>query len=158
MLPNFLSFALLAFISMRYLYKPIREILHKRAERIESDIRDAAENRASAEELKQMYEQKIRDIELERSGILDDARKEATARVNQILGDAKDDAQATRDRARRDIVAEQERVKTQIHQAIIDISTDMAAKLVSATIDRERHDKLFAEAMEELESTAFRAY
>ena len=158
MIPNFLSFVLLAFIFKRFLYKPVKNILQKRADRVEADMRDAAENKASAEELRAMYEQKVRDIEVERSAILDEARKEAAARVNQILGDAKDEAQLTRDRARRDIVAEQERVKDEMHRAIIDISTDMAAKLVVATIDKQGHDRLFAEAMEELETTAFRAY
>ena len=154
--PYLISFGVLVFFFVWYLYKPVKEVLRKRAERIESDIQEATENKASAEELKTLYEQKIRDIEVERGAILEEARKEATARLNQILGDAKTEAQITRDRAKRDIAAEQERVKAEIHQAIIDISTDMAAKLVAATIDKNAHDRLFAEAMNELEATAFR--
>jgi len=158
MIPNFLSFVLLVFVFKRFLYVPVRNILQKRADRVEADMQFAATDKAAAEELRTLYEQKVRDIELERTEILEAARKEAIARVDQILGEAKENAQITRDRARRDIVAEQERVKAEMHQAIIDISTDMAAKLVAATIDKQAHDRLFAEAMEELEATAFRAY
>jgi len=136
---------------------PVKNILQKRADIIEADIQNAAENKASAEELRLEYEQKIKNIELERSAILEEARKEATVRLNQILGEAKEEAQITRDRAKRDIIAEQERVKAGIHQAIIDIATDMAAKLVTANIDKANHARLFEEAMEELETTAFRA-
>jgi len=154
--PYLISFGVLVFFFVKFLYKPVKDVLQKRAERIESDIHEATKNKAAAEELKTMYEQKIRDIEVERGAILEEARKEATARLNQILGEAKTEAQITRDRAKRDIAAEQERVKAEIHQAIIDISTDMAAKLVAATIDKNAHDRLFAQAMDELEATAFR--
>jgi len=156
MLPNIVSFAVLVIVFMKFLYKPVKGILQKRADRIATEIQEASENKFAAEELKALYEQKIRDIETERSTILDDARKEATARLNQILGEAKTEAQITRDRAKRDIAAEQERVKAELHRAIIDISTNMAAKLVSATIDQHAQDRLFTEAMDELEATAFR--
>jgi len=156
--PYLVSFGVLVFFFVKFLYKPVKGILQKRAESIESDIQEAIANKASSAELKTLYEQKIKDIETERNIILEEARKEATARLNQILGEAKTEAQITRDRAKRDIAAEQERVKAEIHQAIIDISTDMAAKLVSTTIDKNAHDRLFAEAMDELEATAFRAY
>jgi len=156
--PYLISFGVLVFFFAKFLYKPVKDILRTRAETIEADIKDAAENKASAEELKTLYDQKLRDIEIERNAILDDARKEATVRLNQILGEAKTEAQITRERAKRDIATEQERVKTEIYQAIVDISTDMAAKLVSASIDQQTQDKLFAEAMDELEATAFRPY
>jgi len=157
MFPPFLSFVILVLVFKRFLYVPVKNILQKRADIIEADIQNAAENKASAEELRLEYEQKIKNIELERSAILEEARKEATVRLNQILGEAKEEAQITRDRAKRDIIAEQERVKAGIHQAIIDIATDMAAKLVTANIDKANHARLFEEAMEELETTAFRA-
>lgn len=156
--PYLLSFVVLAYIFTKLLYKPVKRILQTRADRIETDLNEAAENKASAQELKILYEQKLGDIEVERAVILEAARKDASERVDQILSLAKTEAQITRDRAKRDIAAEQERVKAEVHQAIIDIATDMAEKLVAATIDKNNHDALFVEAMEALESTAFRAY
>ena len=158
MIPNLVSFIILAFIFKRFLYKPVKGILQKRADHIEASLHSAAQDKEAAETLKLQYESKMRDIEAERAAILEDARREALARANQIFADAKDDAQITRERAKRDIATEQERVKAEIYQAIIDISTDMAAKLVSASVDQSTQDKLFAEAMDELEATAFRSY
>ena len=158
MIPHIVSFILLAFIFTKLLYKPVKNILQARAEKIEADINETALNKASALEMKGLYDQKLKDIEAERDIILEDARKEATARLNTILSEAKSEAQDVRDRAKHDIITEKERVKAEIHQAIIDISTDMAAKLVAATIDQQQHDKLFAEAMDELEDTVFGSY
>ena len=154
--PNLLNFAILVVIMTYLLYKPVRNILQTRADRVESDINDAALSKKSAEELKAMYEQKVRDIELERGTVLEETRKQANSRRDQILDEAKAEAHDMKDRATRDISAERERVKAEVHQAIIDISADMAAKLVAVTIDKNAHEKLFAEAMKELEATAFR--
>jgi F-type H+-transporting ATPase subunit b len=153
--PYLLSFGVLVFFFTKFLYKPVKNILQKRAENIEADIKNAEENKISAAELKAEYDKRLLNIEAERAAILDEARREATARLNQIMGEAKAEAQITRERARRDIAAEQERVKAEIYQAIIDISTDMAAKLVSAAADKQTQDKLFAEAMDELNATVF---
>ena len=157
MIPNFLNFVLVA-AGMRFLlYKPVSKILATRADRVVSDIEDATEDKAKAAELKTQYEQKVRDIEVERGALLEEARKQANSRRDQILDEAKAEAQDIKDRASKDIIAEQIRVKSEVHQAIIDISSDMAAKLIAVNIDKNAHEKLFAEAMVELEATAFKS-
>jgi len=153
MLPNLLNFIVTAAFLTYLLYKPVRRILKARADRVEGEMKDAATSKATAEELKTQYEQKVRDIEVERNAILDEARKQAGEKRDQILESAKSEAQDVKDRASRDIATELEQTKGAVHQAIIDISTDMAAKLISATIDKNAHDKLFSEALAELEAT-----
>ena len=156
MLPNLLSVALLAAIMTYLLYNPIKKILADRAEKIAGELKDAEDKNLTASELKIKYEQKVKDIELERSEIIDAARKEAKDRQIIMLDEAKAEAASVKERAARDIAAEQVRFKDSVHAAIIDISTDMAAKLISATIDKDAHSRLFDEAMAELESTVFK--
>ena len=156
MVPNFLNFVLVAALLSYLLYKPVKRILETRAERVVADLEEASANKASAEELKTTYEQKVKDIEIERGTVLEETRKQANTRRDQILDEAKAEAQELKDRAARDIAAERERVKAEVHQAIVDISADMAAKLVAVTIDKQAHEKLFSEAMAELESTVFK--
>jgi len=156
MLPNFLNFVIVAALLSYLLYKPVKAILETRAARVASEIEDAARDKATAAELKTQYEQKVRDIEVERGTLLEETRKQANSRRDQILDEAKAEAQELKDRAARDIAAERIRVKTEVHQAIIDISADMAAKLVAVNIDKNAHETLFAEAMAELEATAFK--
>ena len=156
MLPNFLNFVIVAALLSYLLYKPVKAILETRAARVAGEIEDAARDKATAAELKTQYEQKVRDIEVERGTLLEETRKQANSRRDQILDEAKAEAQELKDRAARDIAAERIRVKTEVHQAIIDISADMAAKLVAVNIDKNAHETLFAEAMAELEATAFK--
>ena len=155
MLPNLLSVALLAAIMTRLLYNPVKKILADRAEKIASELKDADDKNLSASELKQKYEQKVRDIELERADMIEAARKEARERQAQIVEEAKIEATNLKDRASREIAQEKVRFKDAVHEAIIDISTDMAAKIIEATVDKSAHDRLFAEALAELETTVF---
>ena len=153
MVPNLFNFVLTAVIVTYLLYKPVKKILAARAERVEGEMKDAALSKASAEELKAMYEKKVKDIEVERAEILDEARKLASEKRTQMLDDAKAEAQDVKDRAARDVASELEQIKGTVHKAIVDISTDMAAKLIAATVDAKAHEKLFDEAMVELEAT-----
>lgn len=153
MVPNLLNFAVTAILLSWLLYKPVKKVLQARADNVESDMKDAALSKKSAEELKQQYEQKVKEIEVERAAILDEARKLANEKREQILETAKSEAQEVKARAERDIETEKTQLKGAVHKAIIDISADMAAKLISATIDKNAHDKLFSEAMTELEAT-----
>ena len=156
MVPNLLNFILIAVLLTWLLYKPVKKLLQTRADRVEGDMRDAALSKASAEELKAQYEQKVRDIENERADILEAARKLTNEKRLQILDEAKAEADELRVRASKDVERDLQAIKSSLHQSIIDISTEMAEKLVAVTIDKNAHDRLFAEAMAELEATAFR--
>jgi len=158
MIPNLFSFIVVAGFLTYLLYNPVRRVLKARADRIEGDLSSAEDSKLSAAQLKAKYEQKVSEIEQERVSILDEARKQAGERRTQILDEAKSEAQDVKERAARDIATEREQIKSAVVEAIVDISTDMAARLISTSIDKNAHDKLFAEAMEELEATtAFRA-
>ena len=150
------SVLLIFFILYRLLYRPVREFLNKRAERINNELQDASDKMKTAQDLRAEYEQKIRDIELERGAILDEARKQANDKRNELLTETKSELETLKERASLEMVAERERVKDQIHQAIVDISSDMAAKLITMTIDQKTQDKLFDEAMAELETMVFK--
>jgi F-type H+-transporting ATPase subunit b len=155
--PILLNFIFMVALLTFLLYKPVRRILQTRSDKIENDLNDAAANKANAEELKAQYEQLIRDIEQERTSILDEAKRIAKDRQNQILSDAKAEAMEIKEKAARDIATEKERIKDDVYHAIVDISTSMAQKLILANIDKSSHDRLFAEAMDDLEATAFRS-
>ena len=156
MAPPLLSFALVAWLLTYLLYKPVKRMLEARAERVASELDEASTSRMAADELKSNYEKLVRDIELERATVMEEARKIAKDRQNQILDDAKAEAAEIKERALREISVEKERIKDAVFEAIVDISTTMAERLISTKIDKTSHDRLFAEAMEELEATAFK--
>ena len=156
MLPNSINVIVLAVVMSKLLYNPVRKILNDRAERIATQLAEATEAQAAAAELKAEYEEKLKAMGEERAQILEEARQLAAERRDQLLATAKNEASEIKEAANKDINSERERVKDEVYQAIVDISTDMAAKLINTTIDQNAHDKLFGEAMAALEATAFK--
>ena len=155
MIPPLFSFIVLVALLTFLLYKPVKKVLQARSERVMGELAQAEEKNATAHELKSQYEQKIRSIEQECSAMLNTARKLANIARDEIINDAKIEAQEVRRRAANDVAIELNRVKGEVHHAIVDISTEMAEKLMTVTIDKSIHDSLFDEAMDELEVAVF---
>ena len=152
---NALGVILLGVILTKILYKPVRAFLHERTQRIQNQMDEARESRAAAGELRAKYDHQLKDIDVERTAILEEARKQANEQRTQILSTAKDEAKDLKDKAGMEIAAERERVRDEIHTAIIDISSEMAEKLLAATIDKNAHERLFADGLAELDRTLF---
>ncbi|MCL2572041.1 MAG: F0F1 ATP synthase subunit B [Defluviitaleaceae bacterium] len=155
MIPPLFSFIVLVVLLTFLLYKPVKKVLQARAERVVGELAEAEDKNATAHELKSQYEQKIRDIDIECTAMIGNARIQAYKVRDKIINDAKIEAQEVRNRAANDVAFELNRVKGEVHHAIIDISTEMAEKLMAVTIDKSVHDSLFDEAMNELEAVVF---
>jgi len=152
---NMVALAALGIILYRLMYGPIRKILHDRTERIRNQLADAKEGRAAAGELRAKYDRHLKDIDLERTAILEEARRLAAEQRDHILNTAKDEAKDLKDRAGMEIEAERDRVRDELHAAVIDISSDMAEKLLAAAIDKDAHARLFAEGLAELDRVLY---
>jgi F-type H+-transporting ATPase subunit b len=149
--------SLLAFILSRLLYKPVQNFLQDRSEKIKGQMEQTRDDMAKATELKLLYEQKIKGAEQEREEILDDARKVAAETGRQIVAEAKNEADAIRTRAAANVEMEWERAQNEMRQAIIEVSAAMAEKFITLAINKETHDRLFAETMSELEGMTWRS-
>jgi len=144
--------AALAFL----LYRPVRDILRKRTERIQGQLTQAEDDMAKAEELRLQYEQKIEEVYREREEILGQARKLAAETSRRLIAEAKKEADALRERATVNVELEWERAEAEMRNAIIEISAIMAEKFVTLAINKETHDRLFAETVVGLEDMTWR--
>jgi F-type H+-transporting ATPase subunit b len=147
--------AILALVLTKILYKPVIKILNDRRERILAEVEDAEKSKAEAYQLKTKYEEIMKGVEQEKYDILETARKLAAEISKEQLAEAQDEANALRARAHKEIEMEQERAKSEMKQAVIDVSSVMAAKFLSRSIDADTHEQLFNETMAELEEIAW---
>jgi F-type H+-transporting ATPase subunit b len=138
------------------LYRPVREVLRKRTERIQGQLAQAEDDMLKATELKQLYESKLDDVQLERDEILSEARKLASETSQRLIAEARKEADAIRARATANVEMEWERAESEMRTAIIDVSAMMAEKFVTLAINKETHDKLFNETMADLEGMSWR--
>ncbi|MCR5108516.1 MAG: F0F1 ATP synthase subunit B [Lachnospiraceae bacterium] len=139
------------FLCMSYLlFNPIKDLLKKRQERIESDLSSAASDKEAAAELKTSYEEKIRNIERESEELLSEARKKAIANENRIVADAREEASRIIDQAREEARLEKQKAYDEMKTEMIQIASLMAGKVVSANIDTTVQDSLIEETLKEV--------
>jgi F-type H+-transporting ATPase subunit b len=153
---NLVNVGLLVILLSYLLYRPVREILRKRTERIQGQIAQAEEEMAKATELRLQYEQKMEEVHREREDILSEARKLASESSQRLIAEARKEADAVRARATANVEMEWERAESEMRTAIIDVSAVMAEKFVKLAINKETHDRLFSETMADLEATTWR--
>jgi F-type H+-transporting ATPase subunit b len=154
---HIINVGLLAFILSKLLYKPVQKFMAGRSERVAGQLEHAAGEAAKAEELKTLYEQKLKEIDAERDGILDEARKQAVETSRELLAEAKAEADAVRSKAQANVEMEWERAQSEMKRAILEVSAAMTAKFIARTMDDETRESLFAETVKELGDLSWRS-
>ncbi len=142
---------ILCFVLSKLLYSPVLNFLKARRERVAAQIDEAASKMKEAEELKAMYEAKLKDIDNERNEILESARDSAKKNSRQIISDARKEADLIKNRAEKDIASEREKAKDDIKKEIIQVSSEMSRRFIAKEITDAEQEKLFEDTVKELE-------
>ena len=139
------------FFAMSYfLFNPARKLLNDRKEKIRGELENAKNNQEAAIALKAEYEEKLREIDKEAEAILSDARKRALANENQIIAQAKEEADRIIDRARVEAQLEKQKLSDEVKKEIISVASVMTGKLVAASIDTTLQNQLIDETLKEI--------
>jgi len=149
------NLAVLAFAMSKLLYSPVREFLYSRAHRIDEQLRRVRDEKAEADKLKLEYEGLISNIGLEREAILEEARKEAASRQNQMISDTDETIKRMTLEARDEIAHMKAEARDEMRQAIIDASMVMAEKIVAHSLDPQAYESLFDRTISDLEESTW---
>ena len=143
------------FLLMSYmLFKPTRELLRKRQERIEADLESARTDKDDAEALKNEYEAKMANAQKDADAVLAEARQKAVKNEEMIISQAKDEAAGIIRQAHNEAELEKRKVADEVKTQIIDVASVLAGKVVAAGIDTNIQDSLVEETLKEVgEST-----
>ena len=83
-------------IFKKFLLNPIKKVIADRKAKADSEIADAQKLRTEAEAMKAEYEQNLQNARAEANQIVANAQKTATARSEEIVGEARAQAAALR--------------------------------------------------------------
>ena len=93
----------------KFLFKPVREIIEKRRTLADAQIQDAKKAKEEAEAMKAGYEAEMAKAKETASAILQDAQKDAAARSEAMVQEAKAQAAGIKARAEADILQEKKK-------------------------------------------------
>ena len=132
-------------IFKKFLLKPIKQVIADRKAKADSEIADAQKLRTEAEAMKAEYEQNLQNARTEANQIVATAQKTATARSEEIVGEARAQAAALKQKAEADIAQERKKAVNEVKDEIGGIAMEIASKVVEREIRKEDHRDLIDE-------------
>ena len=132
-------------IFKKFLLKPIRQVIADRKAKADSEIADAQKLRTEAEAMKAEYEQNLQNARTEANQIVTSAQKTATARSEEIVGEARAQAAALKQKAEADIAQERKKAVNEVKDEIGGIAMEIASKVVEREISEKDHKDLIDE-------------
>ena len=132
-------------IFKKFLLKPIRQVIADRKAKADSEIADAQKLRTEAEAMKAEYEQNLQNARTEANQIVAAAQKTATARSEEIVGEARAQAAALKQKAEADIAQERKKAVNEVKDEIGGIAMEIASKVVEREISEKDHKNLIDE-------------
>jgi len=142
----FVLFTLMSYL----LFNPTRELLRKRAERIQNDLDSAKQDKEDANALKKEYEEKMAGAKKEADEVLSAARQKAVRNEEQIVAAAKEEAAGIIRQAHNEAELEKQKAADEVKTQIIDVASIMAGKVVAANIDTKVQESLVEETLKEV--------
>ena len=132
-------------IFKKLLLNPVKKVIAERKAKADSQIADAEKLRTEAEAMKAEYEQNLQNARTEANQIVAAAQKTAAARSEELLGEARAQAAALKQRAEADIAQERKKAVNEVKDEIGGMAMEIASKVVEREIKEADHQDLIDE-------------
>lgn len=149
----------LALLAILYFaaWGPIMKGLTKREELISSARDEAIKAKASAEEAQKKLTAEFAVAQDKIRAMMDEARRDADALKAMEKAVGMKEAQAERDRAKREIEVAKDQAIAELHQQAVKLAALMSSKAMKRTVNEADHLRLVDEALAELNTTVTKA-
>lgn len=141
---------ILFLIVKKFLFKPVNDILEKRAEEVNHIYSDAEQMRSEADANKNLYEEKLRNVKAETDLMIKTATERAESRSEEIIREATIEAENRKRKAEEDIMLAKKKAVDEIKDDIVEMVIDLAQQVVEKEINQAVHENLIDDAIEKL--------
>ena len=135
----------------KWLWKPVKNILAKRADAMQASLDSAFEQNEEARVNLEASRKELNDAKESSREIIDAARQEAVNLKNEIVSDAKRQAQAKLDQADEKIARAKADAQSDLHDEMVSVAMAAVSKLLdekaTSKDDEEAIDKYIKEVM-----------
>ena len=139
---SLINLLLLFLIIKKFLYKPVKKFIAQRKASVDSQYAEAELAKQQAEESRLAWEKRLEGAQGEADAIIDSARSEAKQRAGDIIAAADDKAAGIMRRAEADAQLEVKKARASIKDEIVDVSTQLAEKMLGREIKAADHREL----------------
>ena len=146
------NFILLLGILGVFAYKPLMRMLDERTERIRESLEAADLARQEAANAQEAIQEQITEARREGQRIMDQTREAAERFRTEEMEKARQEAEAFVERARADIQRERDTALQEVRASFGDLAITAAERVIRSSLDRQAHEELINQVLEEGES------
>ena len=132
-----------------FFWKPITNIMEKRQELINADLKDAKEKNKEAEQLKKEYESALADAKEEAAGIVEEARKRSLEEREVAVKQTQEETAKMMEQAKNTIELERSKALQEVQTEIAGIAMVAAQKVIEKNIDNEMNQQYLDDFLNE---------
>lgn len=139
------NLAIQLLVFKKFLLQPVKKVIAERKAKADNEIANAQKLREEAESMKAEYEQNLQNARAEANQIVASAQKTAALRSEELLGEARAQASALKQKAEADIAQERKKAVNEVKDEIGGIAMEIASKVVEREICEADHKDLIDE-------------
>ena len=124
------------------LFRPLRRKLNERGQVIADTLQHARDEEAAAVELRQQWEQRMRDADQEAEQIIDQARQDAEVRGAELLAEARQRLERLEGERMADLQHRRDELVARQYDEFLESVIDIAGSVVRSVTTRRAHDDL----------------
>ncbi len=148
-----LNFVILLGILVFFAYKPLLRVLDQRSERIRESLEAAERAQSAAASSEAAVEEQLNEARREGQQLLERAREASERFRSEEMERAQREAEAFVERARSDIQRERDAAIEEVRANFGDLAITAAERVIRRSLDRQAHQELIAQVLEEAERT-----
>jgi F-type H+-transporting ATPase subunit b len=145
------NFAVLVFILVKFMGKPLKEFLRKRTEVIEKTLEEARQAKELAQKALAEVEKRLKYKDKEIEDILAASRESAKREHDSLLQQGERMRDKLLEQAQIGIEYELRHAKNEIRAEAVEVAIELAEKKLQAELTPERQNKLIEESLSKLE-------
>jgi len=145
-----ITFLLLFYVLAKFAWKPLLSMLEERESLIKRSLSDAETAREELQKINLESEAIITKARTEAQSILFDGKAAAEKIKDDTVAKAKEEASKIREEAKQQIKAEKDRAISDIKKEVVDLSLNVAEKLIKKNISEKDNASLIEESLEKI--------
>lgn len=147
---TWILFGIVFFILAKFAWKPLREQLEARENRIRETVDKAHRVKAEAEALLEKHREMMDRAKADAQEIISEGREAAEKAREDAAAAGQTEAQEILDRAKKEIDLETKKAIDQLRREAVDLSLAAASRILERSIEDEDHKKLASQVVDEL--------
>jgi F-type H+-transporting ATPase subunit b len=147
------SFVVLIFVLIKFLYRPIENILQQRADSISGNLTAAEEERKKADFYRQQYEEQLANVADEARLKLEQAVKDAEQTRERMIADVKAEIKEIQERSQEQLNQDREKLRYEIRTEMAEIAVGAAKRALRGNMTKQLSSDIYDSIITEIGNT-----